>query len=66
MEPYFKKNAPISSWNRPAVVSIINVSYNGFGKYPKILNTLFHTFLAWNLLFLYKCFLKYIVEWQTM
>ena len=37
-----------------------------YGKCPKISNTLFHTFLAYILLFVCSYFLKYLMEWQTV
>ena len=36
-----------------------------YNKCPKILNTLFHNFWP-KFCFLWSCFLKYLVEWQTV
>ena len=42
--------------------------YGEYGKCPKILKTLFHTFFLPNFFFffLHSCFFKYLVELQTV
>ena len=49
-------------WGGHCVLGYISRKYN---KYPKILNTLFHSFWP-EFCFLCSCFLNYSVEWQTV